>query len=83
MKFIVDIDGTLTHFTGENAKDHTWYLTRPLKHEVRDKVNQLYEKGHFIVLHTSRHEEYRRLTIEWLSEYHVQILRHIFSIHLF
>jgi len=65
LKIYVDIDGTLTVET-EGFGDEV-YRSRTPRHEIINRVNQLFDQGNPIVLWTSRKPIDRKVTIEWLK----------------
>jgi uncharacterized HAD superfamily protein len=62
MRIGIDIDGTITNETiGWN------YEARTPVPDVIEKINQLYDQGHWISLHTSRLKRDRKVTEDWLK----------------
>jgi len=62
----VDLDGTLT----EENKGHGWMIYKnrtPILSRI-EILNKLYRNGHRINIRTSRYEEDRKVTEEWLEE---------------
>ena len=68
-KYIIDIDGTLTL----NPDIHYSEYSKAIPNQpVIITTNQLYEKGHEIILFTARYEIDRDLTLRWLRKYDVK-----------
>lgn len=77
MKYIIDIDGVigkkLKWSIGDSylrAKD--MFLEIEFNENVVRKINQLYDNGHTIVLHTSRLWHDYDVTVEWLKKGNVK-----------
>lgn len=72
MRYIIDIDGVISHKLKWNTheirfRDPQMFISiRPNKKVIK-KVNDLFEKGHEIVLHTSRIWHDYNVTVEWLK----------------
>lgn len=65
--YAVDLDGVLCEIAiNTPVKDHV-----PIIHNVT-KVNQLYDQGHTVIIHTSRRENLRTSTELWLNKYGVK-----------
>lgn len=61
----VDIDGTIAQ---ENKKNWQEYLkVKPIQGNI-EFVNQLFDEGYYIVIHTSRPESSRLETEYWLNK---------------
>ena len=69
MIFAIDIDGTIT--VEEDGYTECVYLNRTPRLSVINKIKGLYEKGHTIILHSSRHLVDEKVTREWLSKHQV------------
>ena len=69
MKIIaVDIDGTLA----EEEEGWKHYHRAIPRSKIIAKINRLYDEGHTIVIHTSRWEEDKRTTEQWLKEHGIK-----------
>ena len=68
--YAFDIDGTLTVET--NGFGNFIYSRRTPNLTMIDNVNKLYNKGHMIILWTSRFEEDRKVTEEWLKKHNIK-----------
>jgi uncharacterized HAD superfamily protein len=68
MIYAVDIDGTLCV-----ERNEWWHYdtAEPIK-EAINKVNELFGQDHVIILFTSRFEEDRLVTREWLKKHKVR-----------
>jgi len=74
----IDIDGTIADFSkvnfGKVNKNTSELLkAKPIKGAL-EAVNKLYKQGHTVVFYTSRNDESRKVTREWLK-------KHGFSFH--
>jgi len=77
--YAIDLDGTLTDtgpekFTKDMSPEEVrdvYYKAVPIKKNI-NIVNNLYDSGNVIIIHTSRYEEDRGLTINWLKENNVK-----------
>lgn len=70
MIIAVDIDGILTLET-EGFGEEVYRNRTPLMENIRF-INGLYEKGHHIILYSSRYKEDRQVTVRWLRRYKVK-----------
>lgn len=70
--FLIDIDGTITDDI-PNEEPERMRTCEPYP-DARDQLNKWYEEGHVITFFTSRTEEQREITEEWLD-------RHDFKYH--
>lgn len=72
MKIAIDIDGTILPEKPSLDK----YLEKP-DHQAVEKVNKLFELGHFIMFFTARSWNEYHLTAKWLDDngfmYHILI----------
>ena len=65
--YLIDIDGTITDdVPNEEPERMKYVLPYP---ESRDILNQWFDEGHIITFFTSRTEEHRQITEEWLNEH--------------
>jgi len=65
--YLIDIDGTITDdVPNEEPERMKYVLPYP---EARDILNQWYEEGHIITFFTSRTEDVRKITEEWLDKH--------------
>jgi len=62
----VDIDGTLTNEKGGGWNDEQCLSAKPNKKMI-DFVNDAWQKGHLIILYTSRRWSRREATKYWLQ----------------
>ena len=74
MTFAIDIDGVLCKYQGYDKFSKAEPYTQIIRH-----VQKLYEKGHQIIIYTSRWESDRETTEKWLLEkgvpYHVLVMK--------
>jgi len=76
--YAIDIDGVLCPqhpFPPFDEDYEKYYSTLCPNKKAIDKVNSLFIDGHAIVLYTSRHEEDRKVTEEWLGKNNVHYHR--------
>lgn len=64
--FSVDIDGVIGVATEVNDWSYANLQGHKVNREVIDKVNELFDIGHVIILHTGRGECNREFTEKWL-----------------
>ncbi len=65
--FLIDIDGTITDdIPNEEPERMATCLPYPDALEI---INKWYEEGHIITFFTSRTEEHRKITEEWLKKH--------------
>lgn len=69
---LIDIDGTITDDV-PNERTDLMSVVRPYEGAV-EKINEYYSAGHIITFFTSRTDEHRAVTLEWLN-------RHGFKFH--
>lgn len=65
--YLIDIDGTITDDVPNEEPERMKYVI-PYP-EARDILNQWYEEGHIITFFTSRTEDVRKITEEWLDKH--------------
>jgi uncharacterized HAD superfamily protein len=69
--FLIDVDGTLC----ENIKNEEGLQrmaeAKPFQDSI-DSVNRMHDEGHFICIFTSRTDEHRKVTEDWLKAYGVK-----------
>lgn len=63
MQIIVDLDGTIC----TEEKTYSRALAKPLPGAV-EKVNQLYEQGHTIIIYSARSWMEYEMTVDWLEK---------------
>lgn len=64
--FLIDIDGTITDdIPNEEPERMAFCAPYP---DALDIINKWYEEGHIITFFTSRTEEHRTITEEWLKK---------------
>lgn len=65
--YLIDIDGTITDdVPNEQPERMVTCLPYP---DALDILNKWYDEGHIITFFTSRTEDHREVTEEWLSKY--------------
>jgi uncharacterized HAD superfamily protein len=64
----IDVDKTLTEPTGKECWFETDCLFANPNNEMISLVNELYCKGHIIIITTARPEEFRYATEYWLHK---------------
>jgi len=69
---LIDIDGTITDDV-PNERTDLMSVVQPYEGAV-EKINEYYSAGHIITFFTSRTDEHRTVTLEWLN-------RHGFKFH--
>lgn len=83
MKYIIDIDGVISDKIKWEYQDSYLRLKEMLlsigyNYNVVNKINELYDKGNVIILHTSRLWLDYDVTVEWLKKgnvkYHTLIM---------
>lgn len=65
--YLIDIDGTITDDI-PNEKPELMVDPKPFDQSV-EKLNKKYREGHIITIFTSRTEEHRKVTEEWLNNH--------------
>lgn len=65
--FIIDIDGVICEDI-PNEEPERMVIAEEIP-EVREKINNLFDKGHIITFFTSRTEELREVTEKWLKSH--------------
>lgn len=65
--YLIDIDGTITDDI-PNEQYERMINAKPYP-GVIDTINRWYEEGHQICFFTSRTEDLREITVNWLEEY--------------
>ncbi len=65
--FMIDIDGTICEDVPNEEPERM--LTAELYEGALETINQWYEDGHIITFFTSRVEEHRACTEQWLKEH--------------
>jgi len=63
--YLIDIDGTITDDV-PNEEPERMVTCKPYP-DALDILNKWYEEGHVITFFTSRTEEHRKVTTEWLD----------------
>ena len=66
LNIMIDIDGTVSDDI-PNEESHR-FINASLIDGAVEKVNKLYSEGHIITFFTSRLEEHRQVTEEWLEK---------------
>lgn len=65
--YLIDIDGTITDdVPNEEPERMKYVLPYP---EAREILNQWFDEGHIITFFTSRTDEHRQITEEWLDKH--------------
>ena len=70
MIYAVDIDGVLC----QEGSFPNYHKAVPLRENI-DKVRKLFETGHEVILYSSRFEEDREVTEQWLTKHSVRYSR--------
>jgi len=65
--YLIDIDGTVTEDV-PNEEPHRMSEVEPYPGSV-ETINRWYEEGHIITFFTSRTDDHRQITIDWLNSY--------------
>jgi len=68
MLYAIDVDGTLCE------DQFSWWEYEkavPIIENI-EKINKLFDDGHQVILYTSRREENRQVTLEWLEQNQVK-----------
>ena len=65
--YLIDIDGTITEDV-PNEEPERMVTCKPYEGSV-DLINEWYREGHVITFFTSRTEEHRKITEDWLDRY--------------
>ena len=65
--FLIDIDGTICDDVPNEEPERM--LTAKEYEGAKDTINKWYDEGHIITFFTSRVEEHRANTEQWLSEH--------------
>jgi uncharacterized HAD superfamily protein len=65
--FLIDIDGTITEDV-PNEEPERMKICEPFP-DALEIVNKWYEEGHIITFFTSRTEEHREITENWLNKH--------------
>ena len=71
---MIDIDGTITDDV-PNEEPERMKTCLPYTGSV-EKINQWYEEGHTITFFTSRTDEHKEVTENWLKEHGYKIVDH-------
>lgn len=68
--YIFDIDGTIANHEGVRSPyDPTRYHLDTPHGDVIDIAKMIHNKGHYIILMSGRHQDYREATEKWLNEH--------------
>ena len=68
--YLIDIDGTICD---DIPNEEPWRMKdAELYPDALEMINKWYEKGHIIFFFTSRTEEHREVTEEWLKKHEFQ-----------
>jgi hypothetical protein len=65
--YMIDIDGTICDDIPNEEPERM--STATLYPDARDIINKWYDEGHVITFFTSRLEEHRQVTEEWLNQH--------------
>lgn len=65
--YLIDIDGTITEDV-PNEEPERMATCRPFP-DAKETLDKWYEEGHIITFFTSRTEEHRQVTEQWLNEH--------------
>lgn len=71
--FVIDIDDTLLLYPKNRPYSEIWkrYVDAVADHEEIDLTNELYRKGHVIILHTGRNWDKYDITVKQLAEFNI------------
>lgn len=69
--FIIDIDGTICENVRNEEGLDRMAEAKPL-HGSIERINELYEEGHYICFFTARTDEHKKVTEKWLEKYGVK-----------
>lgn len=72
MKYCFDLDGTLTKQPKIEYFSKEYLMNIEPYKEIIDKVNELYNDGHIIIIHTARRKNIKKITKRWLKENNVK-----------
>ena len=75
--YIIDIDGVICEDI-PNEEPERMVTAKPIPGS-KEQINKWYEEGHIITLFTSRTEEHREITEEWLRRHGVKYHNIIFG----
>ena len=65
--FLIDIDGTICD---DIPNEEPWRMKDAKVYpDALERLNKWFEEGHIITFFTSRTEEHRTITVEWLKEH--------------
>jgi uncharacterized HAD superfamily protein len=76
--FIIDIDGTVCEDIKNEEGIERMRNAKPY-YDVIQKINELYDQGHYICFFTARTDEHKEVTIEWLKKHGVKYHQIIFN----
>lgn len=76
--FIIDIDGTICENIRNEEGIERMRNAKPYWDSIK-KINELYEQGHYICFFTSRTDEHKEVTVEWLRKHGVKYHQIIFN----
>lgn len=68
MKIVIDIDGVIGTNTIVDSFSNTQLFNMPININIIEKINEMYENGYWITIHTSRKECLRNVTEGWLID---------------
>ena len=74
---IIDIDGCVCEHVN-NEEPEKMATAEPISESI-EKINQWYDEGHVISFFTSRTEEHRQVTEEWLDRHGVKFHKIVFG----
>ncbi len=72
--FIIDIDGTICDNVRNEEGIEAMRKAKPYQNSI-DRINKLYEEGHYICFFTARTDEHVAVTEEWLKSHAVKYHR--------
>ena len=69
--FIIDIDGTICENIKNEEGKGRMRDAKPIPSSI-EKINHLYQAGHYICFFTARRDEHERVTRAWLRKHRVK-----------
>jgi uncharacterized HAD superfamily protein len=76
--FILDIDGTICENIRNEESSERMANARPFEESIQ-KINDLYDQGHYVCFFTARTDAHRQVTEEWLKRHNVKYNQIIFN----
>lgn len=76
--FMIDVDGTLCDNIKNEEGIEAMRNAKPYQQSI-DSVNRLYDEGHYICIFTSRTDEHKQVTEEWMKKHGVKYHQIMFN----